>query len=520
MKSFRGSALLSGLCLLFVTATAWGGPSRSFSFRLPGEPETLDWNKAHTTIETNLLVNLMEGLLTFDEKMRVAPALAQSWEVSADGRTYTFHLRPGVKWSDGVPLRAQDFVASWKRLLSPLTAASYAYLLFDVEGAEFYNKGALTDFNQVGVRAVDDQTFRVKLLRPVAHWLYIPTFWVTFPIREELIDKYGSAWEKPGKMVTVGPYTLSSYDLDSKLVLKANPLYWGKRGNVEEIVARIVKDDSTALNLYETSKLDFLTHLSTVDLQRLSGRKDFRVFPYLKTGYLGFALNNYPVANVHLRRAVAQAIDKGQISRILHAGHAQAGSFVPPGVLGHDPGLGLRFDPVAARRELKLAGLDPSRPLQLELLLPNWDLELTLGQFVQEQLKKNLGLTVVLQPFDHKTFRSNLDLHAYAVFAGSWAADFPDPDNFLSVFLSGAGNNRSTWKNEKYDELVLGARDAMNLEFRKRSYREAQQLLLEREVVLVPLYYESNLGLVKPVVQGLHLNPLNYLYLKDLVLSP
>src|SRR4051812_9356265 len=140
--------------------------NKTLNFRLSNELETLDWNKAYTDDEAQLLENLMDGLVAFDGKLNPVPALAQSWTISPDGRTYTFKIRPGVKWSDGVTLKAADFVYSWKRLLSPLTAASYAYFLFDIEGAEYFNKGALKDFSQVGVKALDDLTLQIKLVRP------------------------------------------------------------------------------------------------------------------------------------------------------------------------------------------------------------------------------------------------------------------------------------------------------------------------------------------------------------------
>lgn len=494
-------------------------PERIFTFRIPGDPETLDWNRAHTPIETHLLMNMMEGLVAFDGGLNVVPALAESWKVSDDGRTYTFKLRKGVKWSDGVPLKAKDFVYSWKRLLTPTTAASYAYFLFDVEGAEFYNKGSLKDFASVGVQAVDDHTLKVKLARPVAHWIQIPTFWVTFPLREDIVEKHGNSWDKPGKMVTLGPFVLDSYDIDSKIVLRMNPNYYGKRGNVERVVALIVKDESTALTLYETGKLDFLTDLSTVDLKRLSGRSDLRTFPYLKVGYIGFAVDKFPVSNPKIRRAIGMAIDKSKIPQILHGGQQPATSFVPPRVIGHSPNLGLKFDPTVARSELRVAGFDPSRPIKVEMILPNWDKALTLAQFIQAELKKNLNLNVTLQPFDHKTFRSQLDLMAYQLLEGTWAADYPDADNFLSIFLSNAGNNRTGWKNEKFDEKVLQARYSMDRKKREKAYFEAQKLLIEQEAVVVPLFYEPNMGLVRSRVKGLELNPLNYLYLRKVQLG-
>ncbi len=246
------SILLGSFVMLAhpVLAASESDLKHTFTFRINGEPATLDWNRAHTPIETYLMVNLMEGLVGLDENLKAVPALAQSWKVSKDGKTYTFKLRPDIQWSDGVPVKAKDFVFSWKRLLQPLTAASYAYLLFDVEGAEEFNRGKLQDFSKVGIKAIDDLTFEVKLKHPVAYWHYIPSFWVTFPLREDIVAKYGSRWDTPGRMVTVGPFTLESHDIESKIVPKANPKYYGPHGDVELAVGLIVKDDSSAVNLF------------------------------------------------------------------------------------------------------------------------------------------------------------------------------------------------------------------------------------------------------------------------------
>jgi oligopeptide transport system substrate-binding protein len=448
----------------------------------------------------------------------VIPDLAQKWTVSPDGKTYVFKLKPGVKWSDGVPLKAQDFVYSWKRLLSPSTGAAYAYLLFDIVGAEDFNKGTIKNFAEVGVKAPDDLTLEVKLAHAVAYWAYLPTFWVTFPLREDLVNKYKGAWTAPGKMVTTGPYVLAEYDHDSKVVLKANPNYSGTRGNIDEVVNLIVKDDSTALNLYESGRIDFLTDISTLDLKRLAGRQDLKAFPYFKTGYLGFVIDKGAVAHPELRRAIAMAIDKGKLGEILHGGQLPATSWVPPRMLAHTDNVGLPFDPERARAELAKSGLKPE-DIHLEMVLPNWDKSATLAQFVMEELKKNLGISVGMQQFDHKTFRAQVDMRAFPLFLLTWTADYPDPDNFMSVYLGSAGNNRTDWVSEKYDSLVHGARVNQDKKSRELTYLAAQRLLLEDDAVIVPLYYEPNMALVKPQVQGLELNPLNYLLIRKVTLG-
>lgn len=491
-------------------------PLKTFTLRLPGEPETLDWNIAHTMVETYVLMNLMEGLVSFEQGLKISPALASSWTVSPDGKIYTFKIRPNVKWSDGVPLRAQDFVYSWKRLLSPLTAASYAYFLFDIAGAEEFNRGTNKDFEKVGIKALDELTLQVTLARPVAYWIYIPGFWVTFPLRQDVVEKHGNAWAKPGRMITLGPYNLESYEPDAKVVLRANPNYFGKKGNVEKVVALVVKDSSTAMNLYEAGKLDLLTDLATLDMKRSLGRHDLKTFPYLKAVYLGINVSKFPVNQLKVRRAIAMAIDKSKIGEILWGGQQKASTFVPPGLLGHSSNVGLSYDPKKAREELASAGIPVGQPLSLEIIVPNWDKTITLCQYVQAELKKNLGIDVIVQPFDHKTFRAQLDLKIYHAFIISWGADYPDPDNFVSVFLTNSGNNRTSWGNPEYDQLVFQARTLLDEKKRTANYLKAQKILEEDGAAVIPLFYEPNRALVKPRVQGLEINPLNMLLIKKI----
>jgi oligopeptide transport system substrate-binding protein len=489
-----------------------------FTFRLYQEPQTLDWNRAHTAVETHLLTSLMEGLVTLDQNLQVKPALAESWSMSRDRKTYTFKLKPNLKWSDGVKLRAQDFVYSWKRLLTTSTTAPYAYLLFDIVGAQDYYGGKLQDFSKVGVRAVDDSTFQVELTRPLAHWMYIPSFWVTFPLREDIVQKYGSSWTAPGNMVTVGPYSLYSYQIDSKLILRPNPFYHGERGNIDEIVALLVRDDATALKLYEAGRIDFLTDISILDLKRLKGREDLHIFPYLKTVYMGFVISKKPSDQFHFRRAVAFAINKEKLGELLGGGQLGARSFIPPSVLGFSEKLGLPFDTKLAQAEFKKSGL--TLPLQVQLLVPNSDRSLLVVQYIQSELKKNLGIDIVIEAFDHKTFLSQANLKTYPIFLFSWSADFPDPDNFMSLFLSHSGSNRISWKSQSFDDQVLLSRQIFDPKKRETSYFQVQRLLQENEGVALPLYYDSNPALIKSHVKNLRLSPINHMGLKNVSILP
>ena len=525
MKLFQSIAALLCLGFLFVgfgvgsLTLSEASQKSSVNFRIRDEPETLDWNKAHTSVEAYVLMNLMEGLVSFDGTAHIIPSLAESWNVSRDGKIYTFTLRKGVKWSDGVPLKAQDFVYSWKRLLSPLTAASYAYLLFDIERAEDFHSGKLQDFESVGIKALGEFTVQVKLTQPVAHWLNIPAFWPTFPLRQDSVEKFGASWSAPGAMVTVGPYSLVAHDQDSKIVMRTNPHYYGQKGNVGEVNALIVKDDAAAIRLYETGKLDILTDISAGEARKWNGKRDLRTFPQLKTAFLAFVTEKYPVSQVRLRKAIAMAIDKVKLSQILHGGETPATSFIPPGMMGYSKKIGLQYNPVQAKREFQAAGLDTGS-ISIDYVFPNWDKNQWVAQFIRDELKKNLGLQVRLQSLDNKAYRAQLDLQTHPFFDYTWTADYPDPDSFLSLFLSTSGNSHTGWRDGSYDQIVQIARHSTDLKTRQDSYEKLQKTLLEDQAVIVPLYYEPNLALVSPRVKEFDLNPLDYLYLRRVSVIP
>ncbi len=489
---------------------------RKFSFRIRGEPETLDWNRAHTPVEAALLMNLMEGLVSIDSQLRVTPALAESWRLSSDHKTYTFKLRPGVFWSDGVELKAKDFVYSWKRLLSPLTAAAYSYFLFDIDGAHEFHDGRYQSFEQVGVKALDDHTLEVRLVKPLAHWITIPAFWVTFPMRQDVVESNGIGWDTPGRMVNLGPYSLVAHEFGSKIVLKANPRYYGEHGNVDTVIAEMISDDSEALVKFQAGRLDFLTDISSIELKKSKKSTDFKTFSLLKTAYLGFAIDKYPLSDLKLRKAIAMSLDRSQLGGLKKA----ATSYVPPGMLGYSQDIGIKFDPTQARKLLQSSGLDLSRSLNIEYSLPNWDKAMDTARWIQDQLKKNLGIMVTLNPQENKTFRNQLALHEAPLFYATWTADYPDPDNFLSVFLSNSGNNFTAWKNDQFDASVERARIEFDLKRREKIYFDLQRMIQEQNVVMIPLYYEPNLALVSARAKNVQLNPLDFLYLRSVHVIP
>ena len=519
MKLFRRVTPLLSRITILVTFLAIVPASpfaqgAVFKFRLLADPMTLDWHRAHTNYETPMMMNLMEGLFEVDSNLKPKPCLAEKLEMSKDQKVYTFKIRKNVKWSDGVGLKAQDFVEGWKRLLTPETAAPYAYLLYEVVGAEDFNKGKFTDFSKVSVVAKDDYTLMVTLRKPVAYFQYLAGFWPLFPIRKDLIDKHGTAWTRPGKLVTVGPYLLDAYQPQTKMVFKANPKYWREIGNVTEVVGQIIRDSATALNVFKSGGLQMMQDFSPDDLKMARPMPEFHTFPYLKTHYLAYRVKNSVLDNKNLRLAISHAIDRKPLPTILNGSEKVASSFIPPKVVGYESKLTLAFDAKLAKEYLDKSGFDTKK--EITIVARNSERPRILTQYIQSELKKNLGLKVAIQLFDPKVFQSEIKTQNYPMMMMTWSGDYPDGDSFMGLFETGTGNNMTFFSNPKVDEDLRKAREDWNTLKRDQYYKEAQEILQLQEAAILPLFYEENEALVSKNIKGFSISPVGYFFMKDI----
>lgn len=506
------TACLASFCLTdFSTASA----SSELRMRLVADPQTFDWNLAHTVMETPVVMNIMEGLVAFDKNMNVVPQLAKSWTVSPDQKTYTFKLRDGVKWSDGKLLAAQDFIYSWKRLIDPLTAAPYAYLLFDVDGAEDYHARRISDFSKVAVKALDASTVQVRLKRPVAYFLQIFTFWVTFPARQDLIEKFGVNWTKPEKIAVVGPYIPSAYQPQTQLILKRNQNYYGRQPKVDTVVFKFINEDTTALNLFNTGQLDYTRPINFLEMGTLASSPAFHNDPYYRTCFLSINTTKYPFNLPKMRQAIAMAIDKSNLAKAMHLSIKASNTFVHEKVFEEGQAIGLKYNPTEAKRLMQEVGLTPATAPRIEFIAYSSDTNALVAQYIQDQLKKNLGLNVDIQMPEFKMYRTQLELQTSNMYYRCWGADYSDPDAFLAIFLSTSGNNKTGWKNSRYDELIRTAAATPNGPTRTKLYKEALDLLLVKESAVVPLMQDSLTYLLNPKVKNFFINPLNYIYIRD-----
>ena len=505
---------LLGAC---KSAPQSGGASH-FRVNLGTEPPSLDWSLATDHVSFNVIANLMVGLTEFDKDLKPAPVIAKSWEFLEGGKKIVFHLRDDVQWTDGKKVRAQDFEYSWKRLLNPKTASQYAYILFDIANAQEYAEGKIKDASAVGIQAQDDQTLVVTLRHPASYFLAITTFEVTYPQRQDIIEKFDSRWTEPGNIVTNGPFRLASWKHENEIELQANAHYFRGKPSIERVTMYMVNEKTTAVTLFEQGNLDFMDDHSIppLDKPRLSKMPGYKLVPQLRGEYYSFAVDRKPFDNPKLRKAFALAIDREVFPKILQGGQTPATSWVPPGMLAHNPEIGLKFNPAEARRLLSEAGYPDGKGLPTIVLGYNTDEEKKLvAEAIQSMWQKHLGVLVRIENQEWKVFLKKLQNDPFPVFRAGWGADYPDPDNFMKLFTSNSGNNHGRWKNARYDQLLESAARETDAKKRSKIYDEAQKLLTEVDVAIVPLYWKAESTILNPKFTGLEYNSMARMDLRN-----
>jgi oligopeptide transport system substrate-binding protein len=509
--------LIPALFLAACDSSRRAHDDRTIRVNLGTEPPSLDWSLATDHVSFNVISNLMVGLTEFDSELKPAPVVARSWEAADGGKTLLFHLRDDVLWTDGQKVRAQDFEYSWKRLLNPKTASEYAYILFDIVNAEAYSQGKVADENLVGVKARDDFTLEVRLRSPVSYFLPLTTFEVTYPQRRDIVEKFGARWTAPGNIVTNGPFILSSWRHENKIELAPNPSYFLGRPAVEKVEMLMIKEKTTALSMYEQGRLDFIDNHSipVFEKPRLAKMPGFKAVPQLRAYYYGFVVDRKPFDDVRARKAFSLAVDRAVFPKILHGGEKPATCWIPPGMPAHNREIGARFDPAAARRLLAEAGYPDGKNFPAVTLGYNADEEdhKIVAEAVQGMWQKNLGVLVRLDSQEWKVYLKKLTNDPPHVFRLGWGADYPDPDNFMKVFASVSGNNNTRWKNPSYDRLIEAAAVEARAEERKSLYDEAQKILCETDVPIVPLFTVVEATLLSPRFTGLDYNSMSRLLL-------
>lgn len=492
---------------------------------LEDQPSSLDPGQTQYPYETAVLRAISEPLLKPTPDLSgVAPAAASGYDVNGDGTAYVFHLRTNAKYWDGTPVKAQDFVYAWQRLIDPRLAAPNETLFADtvlngdrVSLLDPQRDAASIDaaLNTLGLKALDDHTFQVQLTRPDPAFLWLAAMPAGAPIRKDVVAKNGETWAaSPSSLVTNGPFKVTEMVKNDHIRVERNPYYWGTKPALARIDFVVVNDGGVALTKYRNGELDEIT-VQPAQAPSVSGdsalSRQLVKTPDLTSFWIVFRTNSPPLDNPKLRQAIAQALDRDAFVAQVFAGQGQPlTTFIPRGMHGYAPSLsGQKFDVAQARASLAAAGLS-GKSVSLSFSFDqSSDFSKATAKFVHDQLKANLGIDVTMQGLDANTLSSHLGSGDFQI-AGpmGWSADYPDPADWYDIFLTTSSNNVAFWQNQQYDNFVRVARTDVNQSRRDEEYMQAQAMLVDDSPVAF-LAQSVSWYLVQPYVRGLVTSPLN-----------
>jgi len=543
-------AILVTVILVFTSACGGGGggdggggPEKTVSqvlrVNLAGEPATIDPNKASWAGEYTPVWQVFQGLLGFNQDLTLKAVVAReipsvaNGGISPDGKTYTFKLRPDATWSDGTKVTAKDFEYSIKRLLSPDLAAAYASFYFDIVGAEAYNGAGDKDEttkaqlkNSVGVKALDDLTLQITLAQPRPTFLQLMALWPTYPLREDIITQYGDRWTEPSHYIGNGPFILTDWVHQDHMTFKANPNYWGTKPKLTEIQMKMITDVNAEIAAYRNNELE-ISRVPTGTEKAIMAdpglSKEILRYPALITFALQFNVTKPPFDNVKVRRALVTAVDRVSfVDKVRNGVGEPALSWIPPGMPGYDPDLGkeYQFNPAKAKQLLAEAGYaDVSKLPEIKFQYADSTGNRLIAQFLQGQLKDNLGINLTLDPMEPKAFTTLVNNENYDSAWLGWSADYPDPDNWLpELFGTGAGNNHTGYSNPQFDALAKQAKSELDNTKRLQIWAEAQKIVMA-DAPIAPVFYREQFVLVKPSVKGLKTTGMDGQIVGDLFLA-
>ncbi|EOD6734045.1 oligopeptide ABC transporter substrate-binding protein OppA [Cronobacter sakazakii] len=491
------------------------------------EVQSLDPHKIEGVPESNINRDLFEGLLVTDVEGHPSAGVAEKWE-NKDFKVWTFHLRKDAKWSNGEPVTAQDFVYSWQRLADPKTASPYeSYLQY----------GHITNIDDIiagkkpatdlGVKAIDDHTLEVTLSEPVPYFYKLLVHSSMSPVPKAVVEKFGEKWTQPANIVSNGAYKLKSWVVNERIVLERNTNYWDNAKTViNEVTYLPISSEVTDVNRYRSGEIDMTYNNMPIELfQKLKKEipKEVHVDPYLCTYYYEINNQKAPFNDPRVRTALKLGLDRDIIvNKVKNQGDLPAYGYTPPytdGAKFTEPAwfkMTQEQRNAEAKKLLAEAGYTADKPLTFDLLYNTSDLHKKLAIAAASIWKKNLGVNVKLENQEWKTFLDTRHQGNFEVARAGWCADYNEPTSFLNTMLSNSSNNTSHYKSDAFDKVMQETLQVSDEGQRSELYNKAEQQL-DKDSVIVPVYYYVNARLVKPWVGGYTgKDPLDNVYVKNL----
>ena len=494
------------------------------------EPADLDPQTATILSDQNILMALFEGLTALDEQSSTpVHAAAERWENSADGLTWTFHLRAGLKWSNGEALTAQDFVDSWRRALNPSLAADNAWYLYPVKNAQAYNTGKLADASALGFAAPDARTVVITLGEPTPYLPALVSLPAWFPLNPRILGKFGgmekrgTAWTRAGNLIGNGAFTLKGWTPNVRILVEKNPYYWDADGTKLRQIAFVpIENPDAEERSFRAGQLHVTFALPVSKIAGWQEREPskLRLDPMLQSVFLRFNVTKPPLDNPKVRRALSLALDRDTLARtVLQASRLPAHALTPPGTGGYTARASVGTDFDAARRLLVEAGFPGGAGLPvIELQARNDELMPRLAEAMQATWQRELGVRITVAPVEQKTWIQNQQNLGYAISTAAWTADFPDPVTFLGLFTGEGSYNWTGWENPLFDHLLSEAAATTDQPRRYEIFQQAEKILLE-ESPIAPLHFGAQTYLIHPGVRGWVPAPLVFRRYQKIALS-
>ena len=492
------------------------------------EPASLDPHKVESDVEFNIISDLFEGLVSVSPSGEVQPRLAEKCE-NKDNTVWTFHLRPGITWSDGTAITAEDVVWSWQRLIDPKTASPYASYPgnMHIANAADIAQGKKSP-DTLGVKAINDTTLEVTLTQPNAAFLAMLAHPSLVPVDKVLIGRFGDKWTKPEHFVSSGAYKLSQWVVNERIVAERNPRYWDNAHTVINKVTYLpITSEASDVNRYKAGEIDIVY---TVPINQFAQLKktlgsQLDVSPQLATYYYEFNTTRPPFNDARVRKALNMALDKDIIAgKVLGQGQRPAWLISQPDIGGvklQNPDYAswpLDKRIAEAKKLLNEAGYNESHPLSFNLLYNTSESHQRIAIAASSMWKKNLGVDAKLQNQEWKTMLDTMHTHNFDAVRYAWIADYDDASTFLNNFRTGDSENTSQYSNPEYDQALVNAAKAKTTEERGKFYQQAEDLL-GRDVPAIPVYHYVRTHLVKPWVGGFTPDKLGYYYTKDMYIK-
>lgn len=503
--------LVLGGCAKRETAAQRGIKTQTLLVGNGAEPQDLDPQVVTAFTDMNIMVSLFEGLTLLDERTsKPLPGVAESWSCSPDGLTWTFHLRPDARWSDGTPLTAEDFVWSFRRILSPKLASEYSYMLWPLENARALNEGRMTDFSKLGARAIDAHTLELHLAAPCPWMLTLVSNQPWFPVPRHAIERWGAwdqrgtAWTRPGHLVSNGPFRLVQWNPGVQITVERNPYYWDTaHTHLRRIVFYPFENMNSEENAFRTGQRHLIYELSPdrIATYRKAAPDELRIDPLYETFFLRLNVTRPPLNDPRVRRALSMAIDRDAICRtVLQQSRIPAHSMTPPGADGYVSKAGIPDAPAEARRLLAEAGFPGGKGFpQLEIQFKSDDIHRATVEAIQQMWRKQLGIETVLTPLEQPTWLDNQRTLSYQITTSRWIGDYLDPNTFLDLWMGDNTKNETGWRDAAYDTLIRQAARTLDTDQRHALQQKAEALLLT-QCPVVPVFYGARVYLISPAV--------------------